>query len=139
MGENFESIPAKKDFEVPQDSGKLHYGEMRSETFGGMHPLNPDEVEKRGRDITDKVVGKGLKGGFSPDGLIAVGHFDRIVAVTRDGQTLTAYDITEKQARDEFYSDMNHDEREGVLSDTANYRVFTLSDEDYAACLPLQQ
>lgn len=126
-----ESSQPSRDSEQP-----LNYGQMRQETFGEKFPLNADEVEKRGRDITDRVVGQALKRGYFSELLLAGRH---IVAVDRHNGIVSTTDITGEQERNEFYADMNIDEKDGALTNTSNYRVFSLSDEDYAACSTLRQ
>ncbi|OGG52733.1 hypothetical protein A3H16_00260 [Candidatus Kaiserbacteria bacterium RIFCSPLOWO2_12_FULL_53_8] len=126
-----ESFQNSRDSEEP-----LNYGQMKEETFGADRVINADEVERRGRDITDRVVGQALKRGHFSELLIGEKH---IVALVRHNDIVQASDITGDQEREEFYADMNSDEKDGVLTDSSNYRVFLLSDEDYAACSSLQQ
>ena len=123
-----ESLQPSRDSEEP-----LHYGQMRQETLGAKRVISADEVERRGIDITDLITGQHLKkeGGLRGSGLRPGEH---LVALVRDNNIVTATDITDVQERSQFYDDMNIDERDGKLTGSANYRVFRLSDEDFAAC-----
>lgn len=126
-----ESPQPSRDSEQP-----LNYGQMKQETFGVNHVINTDEVERRGIDITDTLTGQALKKGGLPEGFVTGNH---LIAIVRHNHVVSAADITGNQEREEFYADMNSDEKDGILTDTTNYRIFVLSEEDYAACSTLRQ
>ena len=96
--------------------------------------LNPDDVERLGVDITDEMIGQALTANTVERDYDSTDK--HIVALYRDGKTLTAIDVTSQSDRDQFFQDIQEDTKDGLeMNNTRNYRLFLLPDDKFRECI----
>jgi|SRR3989338_3545658 len=91
--------------------------------------INGDEVERSGKDITDTLVGEGLK---QEGSTLEAPKGKHAVALLQRGGYVLAVDISDRARRNDFFSHMQEDKSRGIAN---KYRIFELTEEQFKACV----